>query len=170
MFSKFKKFGSITLSGMIFFTIFSTIPYKKIRADIFKDEINAIYKDGEVVIENEYIGRVFSIADNKLKTEKIVNKRTNGGNTEFIPSEGSEEFKIRTTKDSTSIQLPSISKEGWTAEAESYQNASGPNDGPASNLIDGSNTSIWHTNYGGGKGGREYPYNVLISLNGNKKF
>ena len=170
MFTKFKKSGSMTLAGILFFTIFSAIPYEKVNADINNNGINAIYKDGKLVIENEYIGRTFSITNNKLKTEKIVNKRTNGGNTEFIPSEGSEEFKIRTTKDSTSIQLPSISKEGWTAEAESYQNASGPNDGPASNLIDGSNTSIWHTNYGGGKGGREYPYNVLISLNGNKKF
>ncbi|MBS5951851.1 MAG: discoidin domain-containing protein, partial [Clostridium sp.] len=128
-------------------------------------------ENGKLTIENDYIGRTFSTTENKLKTEKITNKRTNVENTDFIPAEGSEEFKIRVTKtDSKPIELPAISREGWTAEADSYQNPSGPNDGPASNLIDGNVSSIWHTNYGGGQGKQEYPYNVLFTLNGVKKF
>ncbi|WP_291648285.1 discoidin domain-containing protein [Clostridium sp.] len=170
MFSKLKRIGATILAGMMTLTIFST-PYKTVKADILDREVRAYYENNKLVIENDYIGRTFSTIDNKLKTEKITNKRTSNGTTEFIPGEGSEEFKIRVTKtDSKPIVLPAISREGWTAEADSYQNVSGPNDGPASNLIDGNIQSIWHTNYGGGQGARQYPYNVLFTLNGVKKF
>lgn len=45
-----------------------------------------------------------------------------------------------------------------------YHNSTGPSDGPASNLLDGDNASIWHTNYGGGTGTQAYPYNVVITF------
>ncbi|MBS4803702.1 MAG: UDP-glucose 4-epimerase GalE, partial [Clostridium sp.] len=170
MFNKLKRVGATTLAGMMALTLFST-PYKTVKADVLGGEVRASYENGKLTIENDYIGRTFSTTENKLKTEKITNKRTSNGITDFIPAEGSEEFKIRMTKEkSDPITLPSVSRDGWTANAESYQNASGPSDGPASNLIDGNVSSIWHTNYGGGQGKQEYPYNVLFTLNGVKKF
>lgn len=170
MFNKLKRVGATTLAGMMALTLFST-PYKTVKADVLGGEVRASYDNGKLTIENDYIGRTFSTTDNKLKTEKITNKRTSNGSTDFIPAEGSEEFKIRMTKEkSDPILLPAISRDGWTANADSYQNASGPSDGPASNLIDGNVSSIWHTNYGGGHGKQEYPYNVLFTLNGVKRF
>ena len=170
MFNKLKKVGATTLAGVMALTLIST-PYKTVKADILGGEVRATYKNGKLIIENDYIGRTFSTIDDKLTTEKITNKRTSNGYTEFIPAEGSEEFKIRVTKkDSKPIELPAISREGWTATADSYQNASGDSDGPASNLIDGNLSSIWHTNYNGGQGDKEYPYNVLFKLNGVTKF
>ena len=170
MFNKLKRVGATTLVGMMALTLFST-PYKTVKADVLGGEVRASYENGKLTIENDYIGRTFSTTENKLKTDKITNKRTSNGITDFIPAEGSEEFKIRMTKEkSDPITLPSVSRDGWTANAESYQNSSGPSDGPASNLIDGNVSSIWHTNYGGGQGKQEYPYNVLFTLNGVKKF
>ncbi|MGG7058851.1 discoidin domain-containing protein [Clostridium tertium] len=170
MFNKLKRVGATTLAGMMALTLIST-PYKTVKADVLGGEVRATYENGKLTIENDYIGRTFSTTEDKLKTEKITNKRTSNGATDFIPAEGSEEFKIRVTKtESNPIVLPAISREGWTATAESYQNASGSSDGPASNLIDGDVSSIWHTNYGGGQGSRQYPYNVLFTLNGVKKF
>ncbi len=138
------------------------------------NEVTVSVSGSSVVIGNEYISREFSTADNKLSTVEITNKRTDGGNTIFAPAEGSEEFIIKVTKDesdvTTALSLPALDRTGWTATADSYQNASGASDGPGSNLLDGSLTSIWHTNYGGGTGDQAFPYNVVVTLNGEKTF
>lgn len=63
-----------------------------------------------------------------------------------------------------------MDRSNWSAVADSYQNATGSSDGPASNLIDGNLDSIWHSNYGGGTGGQSYPYNVLFNLHGETTF
>ncbi len=128
-----------------------------------------------VTICNGAIERTFSTKDSKLSTTQIVNKRTSGGETSFTPGEDSEEFIIRTTKEkSKPIDLPALDRKKWQAEADSYHNGTtGAADGPASNLLDGNVDTIWHTNYGGGNGGKgdqEYPYNVVIQLDGSQKF
>lgn len=101
-----------------------------------------------------------------MSTTEIVNKRTGGEGTTFTPQEGSEEFVVKTTKEQKgSITLEAINRDGWTATADSYQNASGDSDGPASNLLDGRTESIWHSNYGGtGQGDQDYPHNVVITF------
>ena len=43
--------------------------------------------------------------------------------------------------------LTKLSKSKWSAVADSYQNKSGDNDGPASNLLDNNYASIWHSAY-----------------------
>ena len=91
-----------------------------------------------IVIGNSYISRVFSTAGGKLSTTQIVNNRTED-ETVFTPAEGSEEFIIRVTKegDAGTVTVPAMDRTGWTAVADSYHNASGDSDGPASNLLDG---------------------------------
>ena len=136
------------------------------------DEIDTVVVEtngSSVVIGNGYISREFSTADSKLSTTQIHNKRADEV---FTPAEGSEEFIIRLTKEgeSGSVTVPALDRTGWTAVADSYHNASGPSDGPASNLLDGNLDSIWHTNYGGGTGDQSYPYEVIIDLNGSKTF
>ena len=136
------------------------------------DEIDTVAVDvsgSSVVIGNGYISREFSTADSKLSTTQIRNKRANEV---FTPNQGSEEFIIRVTKEGSTgtVTVPALDRTGWTAVADSYHNASGPSDGPASNLLDGNLDSIWHTNYGGGTGDQSYPYNVVITLNGSKTF
>ena len=129
-----------------------------------------VTKDGNsIVIGNGYISREFSTAGDKLSTTEINNKRANEV---FTPAEGSEEFIIRLTKSgsSTAPVVPALDRTGWTAVADSYHNASGPSDGPGSNLLDGNLDSIWHTNYGSGTGDQTYPYEVVIDLNGSKTF
>ncbi|MBR5293977.1 MAG: discoidin domain-containing protein, partial [Oscillospiraceae bacterium] len=133
------------------------------------DAVTVTSGGGTVVIGNGYISREFSTAGNRLSTTKINNKRADEV---FVPGEGSEEFIIRTTKEgsSGSVSVPALPRNGWNAVADSYHNASGPSDGPASNLLDGDLNSIWHTNYGGGTGDQSYPYEVVIDLNGSKTF
>ncbi|MBE6951054.1 MAG: hypothetical protein E7451_06920 [Ruminococcaceae bacterium] len=133
------------------------------------DAVDVTVEGNSVVIGNGYISREFSVADGKLSTTEIVNHRADEV---FTPAEGSEEFIIRITKegDSTAPTVPALDRTGWTAVADSYHNASGPSDGPGSNLIDGNVDSIWHTNYGSGTGDQSYPYNVVITLNGTKTF
>ena len=118
-----------------------------------------------VTIGNEYISREFSVEDGKLSTVKITNKRTDGKETAFTPAEGSEEFKICTTKGE-----PAIDRSGWTAAADSYENAEGDSDGNALNLIDGRLNSIWHSNYDRGKGSQNFPYNVIFTLGKSTTF
>lgn len=116
-------------------------------------------------IGNEYISRDFQINDNKLIPGNITNKRTIS-DTIFTPAKDSEEFKIRVTRGAaaTSPRPQAIDKSNWSAKADSFQNASGPNDGPAANLIDNNLNSIWHSNYGGGTGSQTFPYNVIFDL------
>ena len=133
----------------------------------------SVSKSGNTVtIGNSYISREFSVADNKLSTVNITNKRTDGSETVFTPAAGSEEFKIRLTKDPdfTAPDVPAIDRSGWTATADSYNNATGPSDGNAPNLIDGNLNSVWHSNYGGGSGSQTFPYNVVFTLGGSTTF
>lgn len=134
----------------------------------------SVTKNGDTLtIGNSYISREFSIADDKLTTVKITNKRTDGADTVFTPAEGSEEFKIRMAKegDTQAPVVPAIDRSGWTATADSYQNADGPSDGNAPNLIDGNLDSIWHSAYNSnGTGRQEFPYNVLFSLGKSTTF
>ena len=148
-----KKFFSAALAAaMVVTSVFSTtsvagaaenetaVPYGNVTV---KQEGNT------VTIGNDAIKRTFSTADKKLSTTEIVNKRTGGEETVFTPQEGSEEFVVKTTKEKKDpITLPGINRTGWEATADSYQNASGDSDGPASNLLDGRTESIWHSNYG----------------------
>ena len=166
-----KKFFSAALAAaMVVTSVFSTtsvagaaenetaVPYGKVTVE---------QKDNTVTIGNDAIKRTFSTADKKLSTTEIVNKRTGGEGTTFTPQEGSEEFVVKTTKEQKgSITLEAINRDGWTATADSYQNASGDSDGPASNLLDGRTESIWHSNYGGGtgQGDQDYPHNVVITF------
>lgn len=164
-----KKFFSAALAAaMVVTSVFSTtsvagaaenetaVPYGNVTV---KQEGNT------VTIGNDAIKRTFSTADKKLSTTEIVNKRTGGEETVFTPQEGSEEFVVKTTKEKKDpITLPGINRTGWEATADSYQNASGDSDGPASNLLDGRTESIWHSNYGGGSGGQAFPYNVVITF------
>lgn len=163
-----KKFFSAALAAaMVVTSVFSTtsvagaaenetaVPYGNVTV---KQEGNT------VTIGNDAIKRTFSTADKKLSTTEIVNKRTGGEETVFTPQEGSEEFVVKTTKEKKDpITLPGINRTGWEATADSYQNASGDSDGPASNLLDGRTESIWHSNYGG-SGGQAFPYNVVITF------
>ena len=165
-----KKFFSAALAAaMVVTSVFSTtsvagaaenetaVPYGKVTVE---------QKDNTVTIGNDAIKRTFSTADKKLSTTEIVNKRTGGEGTTFTPQKGSEEFVVKTTKEKKDpITLPGINRTGWEATADSYQNASGDSDGPASNLLDGRTESIWHSNYGGaGQGDQDYPHNVVITF------
>lgn len=156
------------------FVTISIFPAVGVQATVksTSDAIVAEKNKTNVTIGNEYISREFSIEDNKLVTNKLVNLRTGSTPTEFVPESGNEEFIIRTVKESDSIMpsVPHIDRSSWTAKTDSYNNATGPNDGNASNLIDGDLNSIWHTNYGGGSGSRTYPYNVTFNLNEKTSF
>lgn len=167
-----KKFFSAALAAaMVVTSVFSTtsvagaaenetaVPYGKVTVE---------QKDNTVTIGNDAIKRTFSTADKKLSTTEIVNKRTGGEGTTFTPQKGSEEFVVKTTKEKTALEA--IDRNGWEATADSYHNSEGPSDGPASNLLDGDNSSIWHTNYGGGSGGQAFPYNVVITFGKDVKF
>ena len=125
-------------------------------------EVSVSVSGDSLTIGNDAIERTFSMLDGKLSTDRIVNKRTDT-DTIFRPGAGSEEFVISLTKEQREAE-PAIDRAGWTAVADSYHNSTGPDDGPASNLIDGDVDSIWHSNYGGGTGDTDYPYNVLFNL------
>ena len=161
-----KKFFSAALAAaMVVTSVFSTtsvvgavenettVPYGNVTV---KQEGNT------VTIGNDAIERTFSTEGQKLSTTEIVNKRTDGGETTFTPQKGSEEFVVKKTKEKTALEA--IDRSGWEATADSYHNSEGPSDGPASNLLDGDNSSIWHTNYGGGTGDSAFPYNVVITF------
>ena len=167
---KKKFFSAVLATAMVVTSVFSTtsvvgavenettVPYGNVTV---KEEGNT------VTIGNDAIERTFSTAGNKLSTTEIVNKRTGGEGTVFTPQEGSEEFVVKTTKEQKgAISLEAIDRTGWTATADSYQNASGDSDGPAQNLLDGNINSIWHSNYGGGtgEGDQDYPHNVVITF------
>ena len=162
-----KKALSFVLAFAMVLSCFSGLTVKA-QAAATKD-VTVDVSGNSVVIGNGYISREFSTAGNKLSTTEINNKRAGEV---FTPAEGSEEFIIRVTKEgsTTAPVVPALDRTGWTAVADSYHNASGPSDGPASNLLDGNLDSIWHTNYGGGTGDQSYPYEVVFTLNGETTF
>ncbi|MEG0737415.1 MAG: discoidin domain-containing protein, partial [Longicatena sp.] len=172
MVKKAKKVCISALSVFMACTAVMQNPFTTVKAASEGEEISAVQKDNKVSIGNEYITREFSTSKNELKTTNIINKRTQG-DTAFTPKDGSEEFIFKTTKSDSKNELPALNRDGWTATASSHQNDSGPSDGPASNLLDGDVNSIWHTNYNkpeNTNGSKTYPYNVIIQLNGEKKF
>lgn len=99
-------------------------------------------------IGNDAISRTFSIADGKLKTTEIDNKRA--GTTLNLANSSSEEFIIKRTKKDNNAkpeQQP-LDQTGWTATADSEaKKGEGEGNGLAGCLIDNSNSTIWHTQY-----------------------
>lgn len=136
---KRKLLSSMLAAAVVVTSTFSTTSVSEAKEpDASNGKVEVTMKDNSVTIGNDAIERTFSTADSKLSTTEIVNKRTDGGETNFTPEEGSEEFIVKTTKEKKDpISLEPIDRKGWTAEADSYQNASGDSDGPASNLLDG---------------------------------
>ena len=164
-----KKALSFLLAAAMVLSCFSGLAVTAQAANAVDVTVTA--GENGVTIGNGYISREFSTAGGRLRTAAITNKRTDG-DTVFTPGAGSEEFIIRTTKDSASAvpAVPALDRTGWTATANSYHNASGDSDGPPSNLLDGRVESIWHSNYGGGYGSQNYPYYVIFDLNGPQTF
>ena len=162
-----KRVLSFVLAAAMILSCCTGLSIKAVAAE--NDTVTVTENSNGIVIGNGYISREFSTANDKLSTTEIVNKRADEV---FAPAQGSEEFIIRVTKEGSSAPAahPALDRTGWTAQADSYHNAYGPSDGPASNLLDGNLDSIWHTNYGGGTGDQSYPYEVIIDLNGSKTF
>ena len=162
-----KRVLSFVLAAAMIMSCCTGLSTKAVAAE--NDTVTVTENGNGIVIGNGYISREFSTANDKLSTTEIVNKRADEV---FTPAQGSEEFIIRVTKEGSSAPAahPALDRTGWTAQADSYHNAYGPSDGPASNLLDGNLDSIWHTNYGGGTGDQSYPYEVIIDLNGSKPF
>ena len=173
---KRKILSSMLAAAVVVTSTFSTTSVSEAKeTDVSHGKVEVTTKDDSVIIGNDTIERTFSIADSKLSTTEIVNKRTDGKATNFTPEEGSEEFIVKTTKEKREpIKLEALDRTGWTAEADSYQNgAAGASDGPASNLLDGNVNTIWHSNYGGGTNGagdQEYPHNVVIKFGKSETF
>lgn len=129
-----------------------------------------VAKNGDsVTIGNDAISRTFSIADAKVKTTEINNKRAN---VKLNPGEGSEEFIIKRTKKDNNAepeQQP-LDQTGWAATADSEENIgeSAPHHGHDDNLIDNNPNTFWHTAYKDGQanqpGNREMPHEVVIDL------
>lgn len=166
-----KKVGKIALSGMVAYTFLAqTIQTTTKAAE--SDNVKVQENTDTITIGNEYLEREFSIKNQKLTTNRIVNKRTTGGNTIFQPAEGSEEFIFKTIKEAHDpISLPKIDRTGWTATADSYQNATGNDDGPASNLLNDNLNAIWHSKYNeSGTGRQSFPYSVVFDLNKDVEF
>ena len=144
-----KRMLAFVLAFAMVLSCFNGLTVKAQAAAI--DEVTVETSGDSVVSGNGFISREFSVADGKLSTTEINNKRAEKI---FVPGEGSEEFIIRVTKAGGTVapSVPALDRTGWTAVADSYHNASGPSDGPGQNLLDGNLDSIWHTNYGGGTG------------------
>jgi len=163
-------------AAVVVTSTFSTTSVSEAKeTDASNGKVEVTTEGDSVTIGNDAIERTFSTADSKLSTTEIVNKRTDGGETNFTPEEGSEEFIVKTTKEKKDpIKLEALERTGWTAEADSYQNgAAGASDGPASNLLDGKIDTIWHSNYGGGTNGagdQDYPHNVVIKFDDSETF
>ena len=171
-----KLFLSVLSAAMAISCLQSPLTLKAAKT---QGDINVNVTANSVTIGNEYIEREISIKDNKVLTTSITNKRGNK-DLVFNPAPGSEEFKIRLTKKAAGeqekepIALEAINRSTWTADADSYQNAQlGAGDGPAANLIDGNNSTIWHSRYGNGKGSKgdtSLPHNVMIRLGKEETF
>ena len=143
---KRKLLSSMLAAAVVVTSTFSTTSVSEAKeTDASNGKVEVTTEGDSVTIGNDAIERTFSTADSKLSTTEIVNKRTDGGETNFTPEEGSEEFIVKTTKEKKDpIKLEALERTGWTAEADSYQNgAAGASDGPASNLLDGKIDTIY---------------------------
>ncbi len=160
-----KKFGISLISALLALSTVS-VPVHAKNA-LTSENIDVSIENDKVSIGNEYITREFSTIGDKLSTSKIVNNRMS--NVEFIPQAGSEEFKIRTTKQkSEPIELESIDDTNWQVTADSFETTGDP--GEPENLIDEDVNTYWHSNYGGGQGKTEYPYEVTFTLDKVEEF
>ena len=119
---KRKLLSSMLAAAVVVTSTFSTTSVSEAKEpDASNGKVEVTMKDNSVTIGNDAIERTFSTADSKLSTTEIVNKRTDGGETNFTPEEGSEEFIVKTTKEKKDpISLEPIDRKGWTAEADSY--------------------------------------------------
>ena len=160
-----KKFGISLVSALLALSTVS-VPVHAKNA-LTSENIDVVIEKDKASIGNEYITREFSTLNRKLSTSKIVNNRTD--NTEFIPQGGSEEFKIRTTKQkSEPIKLEPIDNTNWQVTADSYETVGDP--GQPENLIDEDVNTYWHTKYNTGEGDSEYPYEVTFTLDKVEEF
>ncbi len=126
-----------------------------------------------VTIGNGDISRTFSTADGRLATTLLSNGRAG---VTFDPADGSEEFVVRVVRQASAgkpAAPEALSREGWTAADDSHAKA-GNSDGPAQLLLDGDVNTNWSTWYQDGNGvdgqRQEYPFSVVIDLNGEKSF
>jgi hypothetical protein len=126
--------------------------------------------ENQISIGNSFIKRTFSTANNKVTTTSITNYRTDGTPTMFIPGKGSEEFVMNTLEPEIVIDLGAISKTAWTITASSYSTTETAPSGPPQAFIDGKTNTHWHSNYGTGVGGQNYPHWVTIDLQQPESF
>ena len=97
---KRKLLSSMLAAAVVVTSTFSTTSVSEAKEpDASNGKVEVTMKDNSVTIGNDAIERTFSTADSKLSTTEIVNKRTDGGETNFTPEEGSEEFIVKTTKE-----------------------------------------------------------------------
>ena len=143
----------------------------------------------EISLKNEFIERVFSISNDKVKTTELINYRTDTVIT-VIPRDGSEEFlfsiptslQSRINRDEkvyrvkNSLPKP-IDRKDWHVTANSEQNTkAGTKEGPVGNFIDGNINTIWHSKYNDKEGGHDEradkkdPFQVTFDLGKETEF
>ncbi|MPQ43868.1 discoidin domain-containing protein [Clostridium tarantellae] len=116
-------------------------------------KVNVEVDENVVTIGNGFISRTFSVANHKVKTSELDNKRAG---VTYNPAEGSEEFVVNTLSEkSTNWKVIDSSSEETNLE-----------NGGAQNAIDGDSSTIWHTKYGGGVD--PYPHYITIDLGEEK--
>lgn len=135
------------------------VPFVSLSAQVKVDKT-----ENEVTIGNEYLSRTFKIEGQSLVPGTLINKRTDGGNTIFMPSTGSEEFSLRIVNKTQMYPNPVV-RTNWTVTTDSWCNDNAKS-GPANFAIDGDETTIWHTNYRGtsGTGPEELPHWLLFDM------
>lgn len=89
-------------------------------AQTSEHQVTVTQENGKIIIGNDLIEREFDTAGDKLQTTRIVNKRTDGTPTEFIPADGSEEFVVRVTKGPQDAETlhPALDRNGWIASRQ----------------------------------------------------
>lgn len=61
------------------------------------------------------------------------------------------------------VVMPELDRTGWSVTANSENpGEGGPNSGMASSVLDGNTTTFWHSNWGGGTGPQNPPYELII--------
>ena len=141
----------------------------------------------EVSLKNEFIERVFSISNNKVKTVEINNYRTESITT-IKPSDGSEEFlfSVPAYAENNGIneilrlkneQPIPIDRTEWRVTANSEQTNVAGREGAAVNMIDGNLDTIWHSKYSdAGEGGHDDradtsdPFQLIFDLGKETSF
>lgn len=80
---------------------------------------------------------------------------------------GTDKFGISETSNiyplTFRIVMPELDRTGWSVTANSENpGEGGPNSGMASSVLDGNTTTFWHSNWGGGSGTQNPPYELII--------